>query len=98
MQDTARNVELNWSDLTNIDAYAVLRIRAEGEDASKWAQARIVNMTNGEVVATTQRHQEKQMTVRFQLPRGTGTKIYTMQIRGNGAGLEGKIELVRTKR
>ena len=97
-QDTARKVELDWNALTNIDANAVLRIRTEGEDPAKWAEARIVNLTNGEVVATTHRHQGKEVALRFELPRATGTKIYSMQIRGDGAGLDGTIELVRTKR
>ena len=95
-QDTARTVELDWNRLVNIEAYAVLRMRTEGESEFTWVQGRILNITNREVVATTERHRGSKISVRFQLPRATGAKIYSMQIRGEGAGLEGHIELVPT--
>ena len=96
-QDTAKEVELDWNRLIDVEAYAVLRIRTEGEPTSTWVQARIINKTNGrEVVGTTERHSGSKISVRLQLPRATGTKIYSMQFRGQGAGLEGDIELLRT--
>ena len=72
----------------------MLRMRTEGESASTWAQGRIVNITNREVVATTERHRGSKISLRFQLPRATSAKIYSMEVRGEGAGLEGHIELV----
>ena len=96
-QDTSRNVELDWNRLIDMEAYAVLRMRTEGEPTSSWVQARIVNLTNGEVVGTTEQHKGGAVSVRMQLPRASGTKVYSMQIRGEGAGLEGNIELLRTK-
>ena len=93
-QDTAKRVELDWNRLGDVEAYAVLRIRAEGESASRWAQARVVDFTNDEVVATTERHQGGVISIRLQLPRGVGSKTYGMQIRGESAGLEGHIEFV----
>ena len=87
-QDTARRVELDWNRLVDLEAYAVLRMRTEGDSTSAWVQARIVNITNGrEVVATTDRHTGGMISVRLQLPRATSAKIYSMQIRGAGAGL-----------
>ena len=72
-QETARRVELDWNRLADLEAYAVLRMRTEGESASTWVQARIVNVTNGrEVVATTDRHSGGLISVRLQLPRATG--------------------------
>ena len=93
-QDTAKTVELDWNHLVNVEAYAVLRMRTEGESASTWVQGRIVNITNREVVATTERHRGSKISLRFQLPRATSAKIYSMEVRGEGAGLEGHIELV----
>lgn len=87
-------MELDWNRLANVEAYAVLRMRTEGELASTWVQGRIVNITNNEVVATTEQYRGGKISVRFQLPRATSTKIYAMQVRGEGAGLEGHIELV----
>ena len=95
-QDTAKRVELDWNRLVNVEAYAVLRVRTEGESESTWVQGRIVNITNREVVATTERHRGGKISVRFQLPRATSVKIYSMEVRGEGAGLEGHIELVST--
>ena len=54
-----------------------------------------MNITNHEVVATTGRHRSGKTSVRFQLPRATSAKIYSLEIRGKAAGLEGHIELVR---
>ena len=88
-------MELDWNRLANIEAYAVLLIRTEGESESTWVQGRIVNITNDEVVATTERHRGGKISARFQLPRATSAKIYSMNIRGEGAGLEGHIELVQ---
>ena len=93
-QDTAKKVELDWNRLVNIEAYAVLRMRTEGKSESDWVQGRIVNITNREVVATTERHRGGKISVRFQLPRATSAKIYSIEVRGKGAGLEGHIELV----
>ena len=93
-QDTAKEVELDWKRLANVGAFAVLYMRTEGDSVSKWVQGRIVNITNSEVVATTEQHRGAKISVRFQLPRATSAKIYSMQIRGEGAGLEGHIELV----
>ena len=95
-QDTAKRVELDWNRLVNVEAYAVLRMRTEGESESTWVQGRIVNITNHEVVATTELHRGSTISVRFQLPRATSVKIYSMEVRGEGAGLEGHIELVPT--
>lgn len=95
-QDTARTVELDWSRLGDVDANAVLRLRTEGDSASAWVQGRVINMTNQEIVATTDRHTGSKIPVRLRIPRATGTKIYSMQIRGEGAGLEGNIELYTT--
>ena len=96
-QDTARRVELDWNRLVDVEAYAVLRMRTEGESTSTWVQARIVNITGGrEVVATTERHRGGMISVRSQLPRASGVKIYSMEVRGEGAGLEGNIELLPT--
>ena len=96
-QDTATRVELDWNRLKDVEAYAVLRMRTEGNATSTWVQARIVNITNGgEVVGTTEKHRGGVIPVRLQLPRANGTKIYSMQVRGHGAGLEGNIELVQT--
>ena len=96
-QETAKRVELDWNRLVDVEAYAVLRMRTEGESTSAWIQARIENITNnGEVVATTERHRGDMLPVRLQLPRAAGAKIYSMQIRGEGAGLEGSIELLPT--
>ena len=96
-QDTARPVELDWNRLADVEVYAVLRMRTEGEPASTWVQARIVNITNTrEVVTTTDRHRGGVISFRLQLPRATGAKIYSMEVRGEGAGLEGTIELLRT--
>ena len=90
-------VELDWNRLVDVEAYAVLRMRTEGESTSACIQARIVNITNnGEVVATTDRHRGDMLPVRLQLPRAAGAKIYSMQIRGEDAGLEGSIELLPT--
>ena len=91
-QDTAKRVELDWNRLANIEAYAVLLMRTEGESESTWVQGRIVNR---EVVATTERHRGGKISARFQLPRATSAKIYAMEVRGEGAGLEGYIELVQ---
>ena len=93
-QDTAKSVELDWNRLANVEAFAVLHIRTEGDSVSQWVQGRIKNITNSEVVATTEQHRGSKITVRFQLPRASSAKIYAMQIRGEGAGLEGHIELV----
>ena len=93
-QDTAKRVELDWNRLVNIEAYAVLQMRTEGKSESAWVQGRIVNITNREVVATTERHRGGKISVRFQLPRATSAKIYSIEVRGKGAGLEGHIELV----
>ena len=93
-QDTAKRVELDWDRLVNLEAYAVLKMRTEGEASSAWVQARIVNITSSEIVATTERHKGGMISVRLQLPRATGAKIYSMQVRGEGAGLEGNIELL----
>ena len=96
-QDTARRVELDWNRLADVEAFAVLRMRTEGKSTSGWVQARIVNITNGrEVVATTERHSGGAVSVRMQLPRATGAKTYSMEVRGEGAGLEGVIELLPT--
>ena len=96
-QNTARTVELDWNRLADLEVYAVLRMRTEGESASTWVQARIVNITNArEVVATTDRHRGSVVSVRFRLPRAPGVKIYSMEVRGKGAGLEGNIELLPT--
>ena len=95
-QDTAKRVELDWSRLVNVAAYAVLRMRTEGESVSAWVQARIVNITNREVIGTTERHRGSKIDMRFQLPRATGTKIYSIEVRGESAGLEGYIELLPT--
>ena len=90
-------MELDWNRLADVEAYVVLRMRTSGESASTWVQARIVNITNArEVVATTERHSGRVISVRLQLPRATGVKIYSMEVRGKGAGLEGTIELLRT--
>ena len=94
-QDTDKRVELDWNRLANIEAYAVLLMRTEGESESTWVQGRIVNITNREVVATTERHRGGKISARFQLPRATSAKIYAMEVRGEGAGLEGHIELVQ---
>ena len=96
-QDTAKRVELDWNRLVNVEAYAILRVRTEGESESTWVQGRIVNITNREVVATTERHRGGKISVRFELPRATSVKIYSMEVRGEGAGLEGHIELVSTR-
>ena len=93
-QDTAKRVELDWKRLANVEAFVVLHMRTEGDPAPKWVQGRIVNVTNSEVVATTEQHRGGKISLRFQLPRATSAKIYSMQIRGEGAGLEGHIELV----
>ena len=95
-QDTAEQVNLNWDNLVNVEAYAVLRMRAEGDPASTWVQGRIVNFTSREVVATTERHSGGRISVRLPLPRATGVQTYYMEIRGKSAGLEGRIELVST--
>ena len=52
-QVTARPVLLDWGRMADIDAYAVLRMSADGESA--WVQGRID--TDGEVVAISERHQ-----------------------------------------
>ena len=70
-QDTAKRVELDWNRLANIEAYAVLLMRTEGESESTWVQGRIVNITNREVVATTERHRGGKISARFQLPRAS---------------------------
>ena len=49
-QDTAKKVELDWDRLTDLEAFAILRMRTEGDAQSTWVQARIVNMTNSEIV------------------------------------------------
>ena len=95
-QDTAKRVELDWNRLVNVDAYAVLQMRTEGESESTWVQGRVVNITNHEVVAVTERHRGNKISMRFQLPRATSAKIYSMEVRGEGAGLEGHIELIPT--
>ena len=95
-QDTAEKVELDWDNLVNVEADVVLRMRTEGESESTWVQGRIMNITNDEVVATTQPHRGSKTSFRLRLPRATGVKIYSMQVRGKGAGLEGRIELVST--
>jgi hypothetical protein len=93
-QDTARNVELDWGSLDDLEADVVLRLRADGTPPG-WVQARLINVTDGEVVATTQRHSGPAMVVRSRLPRARGVKTYAMDVRGQSAGLEGEIELVR---
>ena len=93
-QDTAREVKLDWDRLVDVDAYAVLRMRTSGTSTSTWVQARIMNITNREVVATTKRHRGGKVLVRLQLPCATGAKTYSMEVRGEGAGLEGNIELL----
>ena len=96
IQKTAEKVNLNWDNLVNVEAYAVLQMRAEGDPASTWVQGRIFNITSGEVVATTERHSGGKISVRLPLPRATGVQSYYMQLRGKNAGLEGRIELVST--
>ena len=94
-QDTAKKVGLDWSVLKNIEAYAAVRLRTEGESPSQWIQARIINVTDNEIVATSERHSGSTISQRFPLQRATGIKTYAMEVRGKGAGLEGSIELVR---
>ena len=96
IQNTAEKVNLNWDNLVNVEAYAVLQMRAEGDPASTWVQGRILNITSGEVVATTERLSGGKISVRLPLPRATGLQTYYMQIRGKYAGLKGRIELVST--
>ena len=96
-QQTAKTVELDWTRLVNVEAYAVLRMRTEGESTSSWVQARIVNISSGrEVVATTERHRGGMISVRLQLPRASAARTYSMEVRGESAGLEGMIELLPT--
>ena len=95
-QDTAEKVELDWDNLVNVEVDAVLRMRTEGVSASAWVQGRIMNIVNDEVVAVTGQHKGSKTSVRLRLPHATGVKIYSMQVRGEGAGLEGRIELVST--
>ena len=92
-QDTARRVELDWDSLADLEADAVLRIRTEGDTG--WAQGRIINATDREIIATTERHSGPPVLVRFRLPRARGVKTYAMEIRGQSAGLDGQIQLVR---
>ena len=95
-QDVAQSVSLDWGRMTDVDAYAVLQMSAGGESA--WVQGRVRNLTDGEVVATTDRHNGSVTTTRFLLPRATVAKTYEMQIRGENAGLFGKVVLVSLSR
>ncbi len=88
---TARRVELDWGRLEGIDVNAVLQIRSRGE--SSWVQGRILNVTDGAVVATSGRHSGDQLLRRFTLPRATGVKTYEVQIRGHRAGFFADLEL-----
>ena len=92
-QDTRRRVTLDWGSLGDVDADAVLHMRTEGEG---WVQARIMNETDGEIVATTERHSGPVISARFRLPRAVGVKVYLMQVRGKNAGLIGNIEFSRS--
>ena len=92
-QDTARRVELDWDSLEDLEADAVLRVRTEGDTG--WVQGRIINATDREIVATTERRSGPPVLVRFRLPRARGVKTYAMEIRGQSAGLDGEIQLVR---
>lgn len=94
-QDTARTVELDWRHLAGVDAHAVLRMRSEG-DSETWVQGRVLNITDNEVVATSERHTGRPIVVRFRLPRAAGVKTYGMLVRGQNAGLDGVIELRRS--
>ena len=69
-QDTARRVELDWGSLAELDADALLRMRTEGDPG--WVQGRIINVTDGEVVATTESHSDRPILVRFRIPRARG--------------------------
>ena len=93
-QVTARPVLLDWGRMADIDAYAVLRMSADGESA--WVQGRID--TDGEVVAISERHQGGVTVQRLPLPRAIGAKTYEMRIRGENAGLVGHVELVPLSR
>ena len=95
-QDVAQSVSLDWGRMADVDAYAVLRMSADGESA--WVQGRVRNLTDGEVVATTDRHNGSVTITRFLLPRATVAKTYEMQIRGENAGLFGKVVLVSLSR
>ena len=95
-QDVAQSVSLEWGRMADVDAYAVLRMSADGESA--WVQGRVRNVTDGEVVATTDRHNGSVTITRFLLPRATVAKTYEMQIRGENAGLFGKVVLVSLSR
>ena len=95
-QDVAQSVSLDWGRMTDVDAYAVLQMSADGESA--WVQGRVRNLTDGEVVATTDRHNGSVTTTRFLLPRATVAKTYEIQIRGENAGLFGKVVLVSLSR
>lgn len=68
IQDTAEKVNINWDNLGNIEAYAVLQMRADGDPASTWVQGRILNITNNEVVATSERYSGSKISVRLPLP------------------------------
>ena len=94
-QDTARTVELDWGSLADLESDAVFRMRTEGD--SGWVQGRIINVTDGEVVATTGRHNGPPIFVRSRLPRARGVKSYAMQVRGQNAGMEGEIQIVRSR-
>ena len=97
-QNTAKSVEIDWNRLAGVNAYAVLRMRTDGQPTS-WVQARIVNITGSyEVVGTTESHRGRITQVRLPLPRATGTQTYSMELRGEGAGLEGEIQLLATTR
>ena len=94
-QYTTRPVLLDWSRMADIDAYAVLRMRADrGESA--WVQGRIE--TDGEVVAISERHHGDVTVQRLLLPRAIGAKTYEMRIRGDNAFLVGHVELVPLSR
>ena len=91
---TARSVELDWTSLAGIDVQVVLRMRAPGSDSS-WIEARILNATDGEVVATTDRHSGSWIAARVPVPRATGVKTYSLQVRGRRAGFTGVVQLRR---
>ena len=97
---TARRIELDWGGLGGVDVQAVLRMRApvpqraQGSD-SAWVETRILNVTDGEVVATSERHSGSWIVTRVPLPRATGVKTYSIQLRGQRAGFLGVIELRR---
>lgn len=93
---SSRSVELDWNALGDIEAEVVLRMSALG--GPSWIEGRLLNVTDSDIVATSPRLCDGNLSWRSPLPRATGAKTYVMQYRGYKGGLLGDIHLVRARR